>query len=114
MASVRSVIDAKLDKECKPLIRAIVNKEYPDFKSEGDFSYRLLQLRDWNFQGQGRREDILYPQEMPIKQRWLWRGIVRAYLHVIFVHNVVTDYILPFLLAGGVLLYYFVWDAVFI
>lgn len=76
--------------------------------------YSLLKTCGWDYRGQGRDEkDVLYPLEMPIKQRQLWLGKVRAYAHITLVHNVVSDYILPFLLAGGVIFYYLAWDVVF-
>lgn len=106
IVALRTVRDEALEEKCAPLIRAIVTRENPDFKPEGAFSYRALKMCNWVYNGQGRHQDALYPLNIAVPQRHLASGIVRAYVHIILVHNVVTDYILPFLLAGFIFCYY--------
>jgi hypothetical protein len=112
--ALTQVLDAALDERCAPRMRKIVEEKHPESDDFNQFNYKLLKTRNWLYQGQclryetaaqvgeGRHQDI----EMPIKRGQLRAERVSAYWHTFVVHNVGTDYILPFLLAAFVLLYY--------
>lgn len=108
MASLRAARDEALEKKCAPIIRAKVDEAYPKERIEHYSGYKQLKSNGWIYDGQTMGGGLtLYPITGPvIKRSMLWREIAQAYFQTFIVNNAGTDYILPFLLAAFVVLYY--------
>ncbi|WP_126798616.1 hypothetical protein [Aliidiomarina soli] len=94
-----------LDEICAPKVTRLVRKEYPnDFRE--DCGYRTLKKWKWVYHGQqqtgqdkGSGEMTVENFEMQFSPWWLWKEILWSIWHIVINRSVVTDYILPILLA---------------
>lgn len=106
--------EAALEKKCEPIIEAIVKSKYPKNNDACRYSYGLLKLSKWKYNG--HELDVDYDPstgtivrdpyfEIPITKLDLKSGFITAALDTIFRNSVITDYLLPFALAFYVLAY---------
>lgn len=105
------IFNAALEQKCRPIIRHLVEKKYPGNIMTEHYSYALLKRNRWivygaspNPEGAGssfETEDF----EIAINPWKLWSGILTAIMNSVFRNTVVTDYLLPFVLADFILYY---------
>ncbi len=108
------VFEAALDKKCAPIIKRIVKDKYPTNNDAILYSYIFLKASEWQYNGHTlggsydpntgttpRNEAFV----LSIRPLALWRGILAAVFDSIFRNSVVTDYLLPFMLALFILYY---------
>lgn len=111
LSKLQSKLAKRLNERCQTKMRAIVFARYPKTYDEGSFRYDILKNNKWIFRGQQVLPDPAtgvnkgVPFELPISRWELRRGIVVALLECTFRDSVVSDYLLPFALAGYVLWY---------
>lgn len=103
---LQSVFNEAYESKCKPIIRTLVEENYPT-NTHKNYSYFILKSNSWIYKGailnEGGRDTT--PFEFPIERWQLWKGIMSAIMDSIFRNSVVTDYILPLLIACTVLYY---------
>lgn len=94
-----------LDEICAPTVTRLVREEYPDDFRE-DCGYRTLKKWDWVYHGQQQTGQDKKTGEMKVENFemkfspwWLWKEILWSFWHIMINRSVVTDYILPILLA---------------
>jgi len=112
VSKLHGVFSSALENRCEPAIREYVMKEYPTNKEPIRYSYMILKVNGWVYRGRtlGGYEPTtgqVNDEQFEIKiDRWMLRKVIFiALMDSIFRNSVVTDYLLPFALAGGVLFY---------
>ncbi len=98
---------------CRAKIKALVKAEHPRVQgSSQQFDYNILKKSNWytiNYVGQELKEADVYnasnPFEMDIKLWSLWKEILISYYQVFVNKSVMTDYILPLLIAAFAFIY---------
>ncbi len=111
IARLRGAIQKALNEKCGPAIAAFI-KESRNNENDTDLepNYSLVKNNNWKFYGQTQVRDEagghhLESFEMYVP-RWVFvKYEVVAYLDVVFRKSVVTDYLLPFVVALIVLWY---------
>lgn len=105
-----SVFENALEISCRPIIRDLV--ESLPTTLGGNYSYKSLKINNWIYQWneQGAYNTATASADNTSREekitRWMLRkGIFKAYADSIFRNSVVTDYLLPFFLAGFVIYY---------
>ena len=110
VTNLSGTFDSALEKYCRPIIEDISNKLNSRFQPDG--AYRTLKRNGWIYVW--TRDEPYDPTSQTAPQtrgevkitRWMLRtGILKAYLDSIFRNSVVTDFLLPFALAGFVIYY---------
>lgn len=101
-----------LNARCLPLIRDLVVARHPAVYRGGadEFRYDLLKDNKWVYRGQQvvpgpAGANVSEPVSVPVSRWQLRSGILRAVADTSLRSSVVTDYLLPFLLAAVVLWY---------
>ncbi|MDD2915429.1 MAG: hypothetical protein PHP70_08935 [Gallionella sp.] len=104
------VFEDALENNCRPIIQELVINFPTTFG--GNYSYRSLKTNGWMYQWNKMEQydtstGTVNSTNMEDKiTRWMLRkGIFNAYADSIFRNSVVTDYLLPFALAGWVIYY---------
>lgn len=112
VGNLNKVFHQAFEKKCKPVICGIVEKQYPNNQyMTYPYSYANLKMKGGIMNGEsldGVAEDgssIRTSFEIPISRSMLWKPIYFAITDSIFRNSVVTDYLLPFFLAGVVIYY---------
>jgi len=106
-----SVFHASLERKCKWRIVEIVRRRFPDANPENSYSFHTLRQSNWVFRGtilpvgQDGRVAESVPFKQLVHRRELAWQILRAFGDSILRNSVVTDYMLPFFIAGFVLWY---------
>lgn len=112
VTKLREVFCSALEIKCEPIIKNIVKKMYPTNNDAIRYSYAFLKRDGWVYKGHalgeyepstGKSNNEHF--EIQINQWMLKRGIFTALISSILRNSVVTDYLLPFALAGWVLYY---------
>lgn len=109
---LKQVFSNSLERKCEPLIRQLVEEKYPQ-NLEKIYDYKTLKKNLWIYKGNNIQhpydpvstEMKLEPFEIAIGRWKLWKGILSAIMDSIFRNSVVTDYLLPFILADLILYY---------
>lgn len=99
-----------LNDKCRPYIQGIVKAAHGDAGGGSDLSWSFLRLKNWTYPGYRETVDTLGQPigenfEIPISPWKLKWAIASAILDTFFRNSVVTDYLLPFFVAGWVLWY---------
>ena len=108
---LRTIYAKALNERCEPIIRGIVKTAYPQSNDQMLYAFPVLRQNGWVYRGQyyDRNEDGTAKEvlsfELPIRLVALHRGVFIAVIESTFRSSVVTDYLLPFALAGFVLWY---------
>jgi len=111
VAALTRVLSNAFEVKCSPHIRSLVKSEYPDNHDGVGYSYQHLKAWQWVYRGQKLAQDpigqlvIAGEIELPISKWKLRNGIASALLDTTFRNSVVTDYLLPFVFAVGVIWY---------
>lgn len=111
VATLTKVLGQALEVKCAPRIRSLVKSECPDNHDAVGYSYQHLKNWQWVYRGQKIGGDSLGQQvivgaiELPISKWKLRNGIAAALLDTTFRNSVVTDYLLPFIFAAGIIWY---------
>jgi len=108
---LRSVFSAAMEKYCEPIIKAIVKNKHPHSNDATLYSFALLRMNKWVYRGQ----DLVPEQDGSIRsaepfvflvhKRSLAGPTFRAVSDSVLRNSVVTDYLLPFILAAFILYY---------
>jgi hypothetical protein len=108
---LRAIFGQAINERCEPIIRRIVKSVQPESNDQMLYAFPVLRQNNWIYHGQFyvRNEDgsakELQSFELPVRRRQLGSGLALAFLESTFRSSVVTDYLLPFALAGFVLWY---------
>lgn len=111
---LQKVFAASIERKCEPLIRSLVKKAHPTNNDAHLYSYAFLKRDGWLYKGHalGEGYDTATSSipgnqyfELAIRRRQLWKGILLSMLDSIFRNSVVTDYLLPFAIAGFIIFY---------
>jgi len=111
VSNLISVFFKSVETKCQPIIRALIKQKHPNWNNAPNYSYELLKKWKWVYHGQLVNIDSMGGTdptenfELPIDKRKLRKGIFFATIDTTFRNSVVTDYLLPFILAGIVLWY---------
>jgi hypothetical protein len=111
LSKLESEYSKSLEARCMPLIRSRVMAAYPRVQNVPDCRYFMLKQNGWIIRGQEAvpgadgKTPISQPIELPVSRWDLRRGVAVAVIESTFRSSVVTDYLLPFALAGFVLWY---------
>jgi hypothetical protein len=112
IAKLQQVFSAALEQRCEPIIRKLVKEKCLTNNDSIGYSYEALKRNRWQYQahalgpydpGSGSVSNDKF--EIPIGRWQLRKGILLAVMGSIFRNSVVTDYLLPFVVACGVLYY---------
>lgn len=102
---LQSVFIRAFENKCAPIIRNLVTEKFPNNNNNTvSYSYDALKKNSWVYKGY-TINGFSTSFELPIGQWQLWKGIVSAIIDSIFRNSVVTDYLLPLLIACFVLYY---------
>lgn len=108
---LQSVFHYAIESKCEPIIRNLVKEKYPK-NTNGYYSYASLKHNSWIFKVE--IPNTIYNEgeyigggsfELTIKRSQLWKGIVSAIMDSVLRNSVVTDYLLPLVVACYVLYY---------
>lgn len=111
---LQRVFNAALEKKCEPIIQSLVKSKFPTNNDAIRYSYAFLKRDRWVYKGHalGGEYDpstgtVIGNEhfELAIGRRKLWKGILSGVMDSIFRNSVVTDYLLPFVLAFFILYY---------
>lgn len=112
VTKLSEVFGSKLEIKCEPIIKELVKKMYPTNNDALRYSYAFIERDGWVYKGHalgeyepttGKTNDERF--EIKINRWMLKKGIFTALIGTVFRNSVVTDYLLPFALAGWVLYY---------
>ena len=118
VSKLQQIFSETVKKKCRPIIRHLVIEKYPTIEKNRTYidhfyDYDDLIRANWIvYIEMGSDYDpatSLHVKNEPLKipiPRWkLWKGILAACMDTVLRNSVVTDYLLPFLLADYILYY---------
>ncbi len=105
--NLQSVFSQAIQNKCAPIIRSLVEEKFPASHAPFGYRYDFLKQNAWIYKGNtlnnGGHNST--PFELPIARWKLWKGIMSAIMDSVFRNSVVTDYLLPLVVACFVLYY---------
>lgn len=101
---------AVFDEKCRPVIQHVVGAAGGNQGGGATISWSAIRQRGWSYPGFRQKQDNIGQMvgenfEIPISRKVLVRPVALGVLDTAFRNSVVTDYLLPFALAGWVLWY---------
>lgn len=111
LAMLESEFAKSFDARCTPLVQSRIWAAYPRMPNIHNYHYVMLQRDGWivkdteTVPGPDGKTPVAQPFELPISRWDLRNGVALAVIETTFRSSVVTDYLLPFALAGFVLWY---------
>jgi hypothetical protein len=105
-------ITHSIDTKCGPKVQKIVKEKYPTEKS-GDFRVSTIRKNDWIYSGlepkgsNGMGSNHYNKFEMKIPRLTLFPEILKSIISILMNQSVITDYLLPIIMAIAVLIYCF-------
>jgi hypothetical protein len=109
--NLQKVFTRALEDKCAPVIRGHVKGKYEGSNDSVGYSYAFLKRDNWIYSGQLIIKNVNGTAtatenfQMPVNRWVIRKGIAFALADTVFRNNAVTDYVLPFILAGWVLWY---------
>jgi hypothetical protein len=112
ISKLERIFRDSFNQKCESRIRQLVEERYPQNTEKHLYNYGFLKNNHWIYKG-----GIQHPYDPSLSEskfeqfeiaisRWkLWKGILSAIMDSIFRNSVVTDYLLPFILADFILYY---------
>lgn len=111
LPKLESEYTKSLEAKCEPIIKSLFMAAYAPLHNIPDCRYWMLKRNGWIVSGHqvvpspDGKTEITQPVELKISQWDLRRGVAVAVIESTLRSSVVTDYLLPFVLAGIVLWY---------
>lgn len=100
---LQNVFIIAFENKCAPIIRNLVKEKFPTNNDAISYSYESLKRNSWVYNGHGLNGGVSF--ELTIGRWQLRKGIMSAIMDSVFRNSVVTDYILPLMIACFVLYY---------
>lgn len=111
VTNITRTIQKAFEEHCNPKIKELVKETQPESNDGVNYSYAVLKHWQWIYQGQcyiknDKGENVRLDNfQLPI-QRWqLRREIALALIDAVVRKSAVTDYLLPFAIAAGIIWY---------